>query len=390
MRISFYALGCKANQADNQTIQDAAAQFGWQIVPYGEKSDYVVVSTCAVTAGAEQRSRQMLRSAQKQGAKIIATGCFINKIDGINLYLKNTAEAIEYLKNIHAGKFGEPQKSKTRALVRIQDGCNFNCAYCIIHKIRGPSRSRPAHEIIADITEKESLGYKEIVLTGINICLYRHDNLNFAKLLKKILAETSIPRIRLGSIDPRLVTDEFIGLFENNRLLPHLHLSLQSGSDRILKMMDRSYTAKQYLKIIDCARVIDPLFSFTTDIIVGFPGEKKQDVEKSVELIKKAKFTKVHLFPFSARPGTAAHRLHDMPAETKKLFYKKLNRTARAVRDQWLECYCGKTLEILFESQKEGIWTGYAPYYFRVSFKSRADLENQIVSTKISLDNILA
>lgn len=390
MKISFYTLGCKANQADNQAIQKAATDLGWQIVSFGEKADWVVVSTCAVTRGAEQRSRQMLRAAKKQGAEVIASGCFIEKIKEIDLYLKNPGEVIDYLKNLYSGNHSEPQKSKTRALIRIQDGCNFNCSYCIIHKIRGTSHSRPAQDILIDIKEKEKLGYQEIVLTGINICQYNHNKLNLAKLLKKILDETQIPRIRLGSIDPRLVTDEFIELFKNKKLLPHLHLSLQSGSDKILKLMNRSYTAQDYLGIVERARKIDPLFSFTTDIIVGFPGETDNDIDATIDLIKQVNFTKIHLFPYSKRPGTNAEKLENSVSEDiKKQNFKKLNNAACEVQKNYFKKCDGIIMDVLFEEKKNNAWIGYSPYYFKVKLKRSNNLENRIISTETTLDNIL-
>jgi len=385
MRISFYTLGCKANQADNQLIQRTAAQLGWQIVNYGNECDYCVVNICAVTHGAEQRSRQMLRAAKNNAAKVIASGCYIEKIPEIDLYFQTPQEVVDYLKNIFQGESLPQPRARTRAAIRIQDGCNFNCSYCLIHKIRGKSKSRPTDEIINEIKHLETQNYKEVILTGINIMQYADIN----GLLKRIINETEIPRIRLGSVDPRLVTDDFLNLFLNKRLLPHLHLSLQSGSDRILKLMNRHYTADQYLDLIERARKIDPLFSFTTDIIVGFPKENNEDMRASADIIKKAQFTKVHLFPYSPRPGTAAAKIKEKINPQKiKLSMDYLGQVARDTRKKWLKRYIGKSMTILIEEKTGPAWQGYAPYYFKTHIHSLENLQNKIISTPINLDNI--
>lgn len=386
MKISFYTLGCKANQADNQTIQNAAAQIGWQIVPYGKKCDCTVINICAVTAGAEQRSRQMLRAAKQYTDCVIASGCFLNIIPEIDFYYKTPGLVIKFLKNIYSSDALPPPHGKTRALIRIQDGCNFNCSYCIINKIRGKTASRSSQEIISKIKQKQFRGCKEIVLTGINILQYK----NISRLLKEILGKTAIPRIRLGSIDPRLANDEFINLFKNPRLLPHLHLSLQSGSDRILKLMNRNYTSRQYLHIIKRARQIDPLFSFTTDVITGFPNEKPQDHEKTLQIIKDAQFTKVHVFPYSDRPGTVAQTMQpkaDQP--TKKQRLKQIQQAAEQVKLRWLENYINRELEILFEERTDNKWFGYSPYYFKVACPSGNNLRNKIISLKIRPEHLI-
>lgn len=385
MKISFYTLGCKANQADNQKIQSAAARLGWQVVPYGQKCDYCVVSACAVTGRAEQRSRQMLRAAKKTAANVIASGCFNKKISGVENYLKNPDEVIDCLKTIYTADPLPSAAGKTRAFVRIQDGCNFNCAYCLIHVIRGQARSRPAEEVINEIKEKEAAGYKEIALTGINILMTE----NLFHLLERIIKETDIPRIRFGSIDPRLVTDEFLKIFKNPRFLPHLHLSLQSGSERVLKLMNRNYSPEQYLGIIERARKIDPLFSFTTDVIVGFPGETDNDLDQTINLIKKAGFTKVHVFPFSKRPGTAAASMAGKinPLEIKKRAALVI-KEAEKNQSKWIKNYLGKEMEILVEKNEKNGRSGYSPYYFMVGNIMAQGSVNQILKVKITPDNI--
>ncbi|MBU0649239.1 MiaB/RimO family radical SAM methylthiotransferase [Patescibacteria group bacterium] len=404
MKISFYALGCRANQADNRKIQQELAKIGWQVVCFSEPADFCVVNICAVTSGAEQRSRQMLRAAKTNNAHVIASGCFIEKIPEIDLYFKSPKQTLNYLKKIHTSTPKPIPRTRTRSFIRIQDGCNFDCAYCLIKKIRGRSRSIPPHEIIRQINQEIALGRKEITLTGINIMQYAHPGFNLVKLLEKILDKTDIPRIRLGSVDPRLVTDNFINLFKNPRLrpdcgrdsdgqarlLPHIHLSLQSGSDRILRLMNRGHTTKQYLKIIEQARDLNPLFSFTTDVITGFPGETAADHEKTLGIIKKAQFTKVHIFPYSDRPGTASEKLgHKIPQKIKKQRLREIEQIAQAAKKNWLKNYQGKTLDVLFEQKTDRAWQGYTPYYFKVNQEDRNDLTNKIIQVKIGQKNFI-
>ncbi|MDD4995644.1 MAG: MiaB/RimO family radical SAM methylthiotransferase [Patescibacteria group bacterium] len=393
MKISFYALGCKANQADSDKIRDAAAANGWTIVPYGESCDYSVISGCAVTSGAEQRTRQMLRAAKKSGKQVIAAGCFVKKISEIDLYFSNPDRVIEYLKSRHSARPQSVPRPSTRAFIRIQDGCNFNCSYCLIRKIRGKSVSRSSAEIIAEINQAGAAGAKEIILTGINICQYRENKLRLANLVGLVLSQTTIPRIRFGSVDPRPITAEFIALFREPRLMPHLHLSLQSGSNRILKLMNRAYSAEDYTRIVRAARRVNPLFSFSTDIIVGFPGETMNDVNLTIELIRRIKFINIHLFPYSERPDTAATRLKNniSPAEIKSRM-NILSRASENTRNEWLKNYSGRTLEVLYENNSKksskNIWYGYSPYYFRMRTRSSKNLHNLILSTPATLDTM--
>ena len=390
MKVSFYALGCKANQADNRKIQRELAKAGWQVVCFGQPADFCVVNACAVTRGAEQRSRQMLRAAQKNNVQVIASGCFIEKIPEINLYFKSPEQVLNYLKKIHAASSKPIPCAQTRAFIRIQDGCNFNCAYCLIKKIRGRSVSRPFDQILKQINQEVELGRKEITLTGINILQYARHGINIVKLIERVLDKTKIPRIRLGSIDPRLVTDDFINLFKNPRLLPHIHLSLQNGSDEILKLMNRGYTAKQYLKIIEQTRSLNPLFSFTTDIITGFPTETTNDHEKTLKIIQQAQFTKVHVFPYSDRPGTTSEKFLPKIAEkTKKQRLHEIEQMAQATKENWLKNYQGKTLDVLFEQKTNRAWQGYTPYYFKVNQEDENDLTNKIIPVQINKTNIL-
>ena len=422
MKISFFTLGCKLNQAETDELKKELLKLGFFVVPFKEKSDVAVIRACGVTCGASQTTREMIRSAKRRGAYIMATGCLENKdLSEINFVAKNNAEIIKHLKTVvpyeakgflntdDKGSFANAQDDKTtvpadrtRAFIKIQNGCNFNCTYCIIPSFRGRSASIPAAEILKKITQAERQGFQEIVLTGVNICQYREGKIDLSGLLKKILKKTKIPRIRLGSLDPRLISDELIKIYSHPRLLPHWHLSLQSGSDEVLKNMRRGYTTKQYGAIVKKLRALNPLFSLTTDIIVGFPGETDQQFQETCAFVRKIEFTKVHVFPFSSRPGTAAEKMPDQVQDKiKKERVKKLLAIANQTSKKFISKFIGLTRPVLFENNpdtksaragglvrgKKNLWKGYSPEYFVVEIKSAKNLANKIKPVKISATN---
>jgi threonylcarbamoyladenosine tRNA methylthiotransferase MtaB len=234
----------------------------------------------------------------------------------------------------------------------------------------------------------EAEGYNEVILTGVNICSYKNNNLNLAGLLKEILQTTSIPRFRLGSLDPRLIDKKLINIYKNPRLMPHWHLSLQSGSDEVLHLMHRRYTTKQYSAIVEKMRALYPNFSFTTDIIVGFPGETEKNFQETMDFVKKIKFTKIHIFPFSPRPGTPAQNFKTQIQEKIKTErVKKLNITTRQAAQNFINGFFNQTKEILFEQKKSGYFHGYTPEYLKIRLKSSKNLHNKIVSVKITALN---
>jgi threonylcarbamoyladenosine tRNA methylthiotransferase MtaB len=400
MKISFCTLGCKLNQAETDEMKRTLLKQGFVVVPFLQKADIAVVRACGVTCAASSTTREMIRQAKKQCALVLAIGCLENKnLPEIDCAAKNNDDAVKKInfwrKEMECG-CGDDVKNtpaenlvlgRTRALIKIQTGCNFNCAYCIIPSFRGRSSSLPTKKIISEIRAREKENFREIILTGVNICQYRTGKTDLAELLKKILRETNIERIRLGSLDPRLITQKLLGLYPHPRLMPHWHLSLQSGSDVILKKMNRQYTARKYLDIIARTRKIYPLFSFTTDIIVGFPGETKNDFAASCSLVRKAQFAKVHIFPFSPRPGTpAAGMQNQIDEKIKKQRVKILQAIARKTAKKFSRKLIGRTRPVLFEHKKKkaAYWCGYTPEYVRVRYKSARNLYNQIKKIKIT------
>ncbi|PIT88020.1 MAG: tRNA (N(6)-L-threonylcarbamoyladenosine(37)-C(2))-methylthiotransferase MtaB [Candidatus Magasanikbacteria bacterium CG10_big_fil_rev_8_21_14_0_10_36_32] len=393
MKISFYTIGCKLNQAETEELKKTLQQQGFSTVPFG-KEDVCVIRACAVTCNASQTTREIIRQVKRRGTYTITVGCLENKnLPEINFIAKNNNEIIQHLQQLNKKYLCKPNKTlvtkntlskKTRALIKIQTGCNFNCAYCAIPSFRGRSSSIPNDEIINKIKELEKGKYKEIVLTGVNICQYNNNGLKLHTLLKKILLKTNIPRLRLGSLDPRLISDQLIKTLKNERLMPHWHLSLQSGSDSTLKRMNRGYNTKQYSKIIEKIRKINPLFSFTTDIIVGFPGETDKEFNETCAFVKKIGFTKIHIFPYSIRPNTLAETMKNhLQDKIKTERVKILTDLAQKTADEYRKKIIGLKRPILFEQKIANRWYGYSPEYLRVGYCSVKNLKNQIKIIKI-------
>jgi threonylcarbamoyladenosine tRNA methylthiotransferase MtaB len=397
MKIAVYTLGCKLNQAETDELKESLQNEGFFIVGWKNKADIYVVNACGLTAGAEQGTRQIIRQAKRRNheAKIFVTGCFGQKISEVDYYSKNLSDILKKIKMAHSTNKkanGLPRfllENRTRAFIKIQTGCDNFCSYCIIPYFRGKPKSVNAQKIIAAVKRKVNEGYKEIVLTGVNICKYHFHGTNLDRLIHKILRETSIQRIRLGSLDPSLINDNFISLFHDPRIMPHLHLSLQSGSNRVLKLMNRKYTARQYLSLAKKIKNKFPLVGFTTDIIVGFPGETEKDFRDTYLLAKKVGFFKIHIFPYSRRPNTAAARMPDQINEKiKENRFFRLQKIADITRKKFIKKMIGQTVPVLFEERKNNFWFGHAPNYLRIKSPETKNLNNKIISIKINTNNI--
>ncbi len=396
MKISYLTFGCKLNQAETDNLKRILEKNDYQTVRFDSKEDICIIRACGVTCGASSTTRENIRRAKRQGAYVIALGCLENKdLSEIDFIGQNNDIVLKHLlknfppntKNVQAKNIAT---NKTRAFIKIQTGCNFQCAYCIIPSFRGKSLSRSKKEIIEELLILQEEGYQEIVLTGVNICQYQEGKTKLSDLLKEILEKTTIPRFRLGSLDPRLIDNKLIKIYKNPRLLPHWHLSLQSGSDGVLKLMRRGYTSKQYLQIVQEVRNLIPNFSFTTDIIVGFPGETENDFEETLDFVKKVGFTKVHVFPFSPRPGTLAQKLKPVVQDKMKTQRVKiLSSLARKIANDFASNFYGQKKEVLFEQKKSGFWYGYTPEYFKIKLRSAKNLHNKIVTVKITNETII-
>jgi len=404
MRIAIKTLGCKANRADSDKL---ASLIGGEVVEINNAEDLkkfknfdaCVVNTCTVTGSADRKSLDAVSKFKKTfpKAKIVAFGCgvrankdFFIKSRVVDFCADNFEEVLKFLKkNFNKSKCHVVSGERTRATVKIQDGCNNFCSYCIIPFVRGREKSFPVNEVMTEIKEKEKLGFKEIVLTGINIGNWRDGGLKLSDLIIKILNETKIPRVRLSSIEPQNFDKNFEKLFTDkkysSRFCTHMHMSLQSGSDSVLKAMRRHYDTKLFKKVAQKLKKLASEIALTTDVIVGFPGETEKDFLTTCKFVKEIGFAKVHVFPYSKRAGTSAALMdNQVPENVKKQRAKKLQNISDALRKKFIASNSGKTFPLLIEHKyKDGYFEGFTPNYIKAKIRSTKNLENKIVNIKL-------
>ena len=428
-KVALHNLGCKVNSYEIDVMQQMLQKKGYEIVDFEQKADIYIVNTCSVTSIADRKSRQMLHKAKKNNPEsvVIAVGCYVQtgtetilKDEGIDLAIgnnkkKDLVEILEqYLyergmhtedKTLHNTTIIDINHTKeyeemtleqtaehTRAYIKIQDGCNQFCTYCIIPYARGRVRSRKKEDIIKEIEGLVKRGYKEVVLTGIHISSYGTD---FGKaalldLVKSIQEIEGLSRIRLGSLEPRIVTEEFATeLAKLSKVCPHFHLSLQSGSQATLKRMNRHYTPGEYLKGVEELRKAFQNPAITTDVIVGFPGETEEEFEETRQFLLSIKLFEMHIFKYSIRKGTIAAKMPDqvpdgMKAERSDVLLAMEEQLSREYR----EYYIGKEVSVLFEEEKEILGEryqiGHTCQYVKVAYKTEKNLSNQIVTGKVT------
>lgn len=415
MRIRLAALGCRLNEAELQLWARQFHALGHQPVPDDQPADLVIVNTCAVTAEAVRKSRQLLRRARRHnpGARLIVSGCATALPDApldlssIDLLVSNAEK--DQLVTIAQRELALPilpvtaershihplfARGRQRAFIKIQDGCRHQCTFCVTTLVRGAERSRPPAAIMADIQAASAAGLQEVVLTGVHLAGYGSDlELRLEDLIAEVLNATEIPRLRLGSLEPWGLNEDFWALFDNPRLMPHLHLPLQSGSDPILRRMARRCTTDAYRALIERARCEIPDFVPTTDIIVGFPGETEADWQQTLALVGEMGFSHLHLFQYSPRPGTQAAELPDpVPTEVKRERLQVLQRLAEKQRTEILRAHLGRTLEVLWEngvaSATGNAPFGYTPNYLPVRLREpvprQTDWSNRIVPVTLA------
>ena len=390
MKAVVFTLGCKVNECESDSLISGLINLGYEVSDKLEKADLYIVNTCAVTAEAEKKSRQMASRIRKlsDSAKIIFTGCAVQKdpkqfekkssdflLTGV--FNKNQILSMLNEKGNHVAlpcdKFEEllPTKSlRTRNYVKVQDGCNNFCSYCIIPYLRGRTRSRNPKSVYEEI---KSIGAKEVVINGINLSAYNYEGVNLSGLIKEL---KDLPyRIRLGSLEVNVIDREFLSaLKELKDFAPHFHLSLQSGSNSVLKTMNRHYTAEEYLEKVNLIREYFADAGITTDIIVGFPTETDENFLETVELVKKVKFSDIHPFPFSPRSGTVASKMKDLPSEIKKQRLDVLLTLKKECKENFALKLKGKTLNFLCEEEKDGFYQGYTENYLRVYLKDKVEI----------------
>jgi threonylcarbamoyladenosine tRNA methylthiotransferase MtaB len=411
-RVAIETHGCKLNQADSGTLATEFASAGFEVVGENTPADVYVVNSCTVTHVADGKARQALRSARRRhpNATIVATGCYahrspddLRQLSEVDLVLGNTEKAtlvrhvVDWADDeIVPCATGDDVQAisstaaRTRAMVKIQEGCNQVCAYCIVPKVRGRERSIPADEIIGNINNYVSRGYKEAVLTGTQLGSYGFDleDVDLSRLIQKVLDQGEMSRLRVSSLQAQEIDDQLLALWSDDRLAPHFHLALQSGSNTILKHMRRRYSTGQYLDAVDTIRRAVPDVSITTDVIVGFPGETDDDFENTVSLCEQVGFASMHVFPYSSRPGTsAAHFGDDLPAQVKSERVQQLIALSKVHAAKHREQFVGTSRAVLWESRKGNNWLGLTDNYIRVTADSDRDLANKITQARLLLQN---
>ncbi|MBQ8734272.1 MAG: tRNA (N(6)-L-threonylcarbamoyladenosine(37)-C(2))-methylthiotransferase MtaB [Anaerotignum sp.] len=413
-----FALGCKVNQYESEAIAELFQEKGYEIVGIDEEADVYVINTCTVTNFGDKKSRQLIRKVKRQNenAIVAVVGCYaqtapqeLMKVEGVNLVIgtKDRAQIVEMVENyktengvenhvsdIMKERVFEPlsiQKlaNRTRAYLKIQDGCSQYCSYCIIPSARGPIRSRDPQDVLAEVKRLAENGFKEVVLTGIHVASYgkdRHDT-SLLEILRQVHEVEGIERIRFSSIEPNVVTEEFAqALTELPKVCDHFHLSLQSGCDKTLKEMNRKYDTEKYRQAAATLRKYLPEVALTTDIIAGFPGETEEDFQASYDFAKEIGFAKIHAFPYSPKRGTpAAARKDQLLNAVKAERSHRLIELSDKMADDFIQAYVGKEVEVLYERAiGEGIYEGHTTNYIKVKGTSDKDLTNVICKTKIT------
>lgn len=421
-KAALHNLGCKVNAYETEAMQHLLEEAGYEIVPFTQKADVYVINTCSVTNMADRKSRQMLHKAKKNNPDsiVVAAGCYVQtsekevlndlsvdivigndrKHDLVRLLEEYSMDSVnDTVDDINDGKhdfeelFIDQTKEHTRAFIKVQDGCNQFCSYCIIPYARGRVRSRRFENVIAEVERLAANGFKEVVLTGIHLSSYGVDfeeATGLLELIQAVNAVKGIERIRLGSLEPKIVTEHFASeLSKLDKICPHFHLSLQSGCDATLKRMNRKYTTKEYERGCELLRKYFVHPAITTDVIVGFPGETEEEFEQTKAYLEHIHFYEMHIFKYSKRKGTSAAVMPDqIDEQIKAVRSEKLIALGHDMSKEFRKFYIGKNEEALFEEKAvigdKEYFVGYTKEYVKVAKETDENLENQIVSGRIS------
>ena len=422
-RAALHNLGCKVNAYETEAMQQILEKAGYEIVPFQEQADVYVINTCSVTNMADRKSRQMLHKAKKMNpdAIVVATGCYAQAdteklkedtavdlilgnnqktqiVEALEEYEKEHAKQVQVIEINHTKEYEELSISSTaehvRAYIKVQDGCNQFCTYCIIPFARGRVRSRKIEEVLSEVETLAAKGYKEVVLTGIHLSSYgvdfpKEERESLLSLIQAVSRVEGISRIRLGSLEPRIITEEFLeGIVKTGKVCPHFHLSLQSGCNKTLKNMNRRYSAQEYAEKCELIRKFYPAPALTTDVIVGFPQETEEDFEESYEFVKKIHFYETHIFKYSRRHGTKAASMDGQLTEAAKAQRSDRMLELHEIRArEYEEAMIGKKMELLLEEEIEidgrPWYVGHSREYVRaVISKTDAHRVNDLVTVK--------
>ena len=415
MRIAIYTLGCKVNQYETQAMEQELTARGHELVDFEQPADAYIINTCSVTAISDKKSRQMIRRARKLNpdAIVAACGCYVQTHTdevlelGIDL-VGGTGQRMEFLRQLltaaekktrvlvddalHRHEFeilpAGGQMSRTRAMLKVEDGCRNFCTYCIIPFARGPVRSLPISEAVVQTGQLAADGYQEVVITGIEISSWGQDldgEKSLMDLLEAVSAAAGEMRLRLGSLEPRTITEDFCRRAAKlTNLCPHFHLSLQSGCDETLRRMNRRYDTERFYKSVTLLREFFPGVAITTDLITGFPGETEEEFQKTLDFIRRCEFAQIHVFPYSVRPGTRAAAMEQLPKSVKEERAARAGEVAAQLHEQYLQSCVGQVYPVLFEQPgREGEFTGHAPNYMEVTAPGE-DLHNCLCPVRIT------
>ena len=421
MKVYLQSLGCKLNQSELESLACQFVQAGHTVVGTAREADLCVLNTCAVTQTAVSKSRQAIRRLRRANsdACLAVTGCYaqmwpqeIRELGSVDLIVGNEdkehlVERVEKelgIKGQGSGRAWVPfpdsrlpiPQARTRAFVKIQDGCDNHCTYCIVRVARGKQRSRPQSDVLAEVEARVAAGYQEVVLTGVHIGAYGRDSghqgdESLWALVEAILMCTNVRRLRLSSIEPWDLDPACLRLWEDSRLCRHLHLPLQSGCDATLQRMGRSYTADQFAALVEAAREAIPGVAITTDVIVGFPGESEAEFNESLHFVEAIGFARTHVFKYSARPGTPAATMPgQVPPLVKRTRSRAMMGVGRHSAEAFRRTFLGHTLEVLWERHTKGsesgqkaLWSGLTDNYLRVKTQEGKNLCNTITRTKL-------
>jgi len=404
-KVAFYTLGCKLNQAETESLAAQFGEAGYQLVAPNDAADIYIANTCTVTHIADRKSRHWLRLVRRRNpeALIVAAGCYaqrapqeLSKLADLVLGNEEKEQLLQVVVGVdgssptsgHRRGFSLNGVGRVRSLIKIQDGCRSPCAYCIVPAVRTNEYCLTPVEIVKEIKAKAAAGYKEIVLTGTKIGCYNSDGLDLRRLIEHILRESSVERLRLSSLQPQEISAGLLSLWQDERLCPHFHLALQSGSNRVLNRMKRRYSVDDYQRTLCLIREAVPRVAITTDVMAGFPGESDEEFEQSYRFCQESGFANVHVFPFSPRPGTQARKMPDQVGDkVKKERTQRMLQLARYSRHSFCQRLIGQTMSVLWEKELnsgEDIYSGLTDNYVRVFARGEKLLSGKIASVRVA------
>ena len=401
MRVYLHSLGCRLNWSEIEAMARRLTAAGHILVDEPTQADLCIVNTCAVTAEAERKTRHAIRALHRAGpqVRIAAVGCATTlspetfaKLPGVAWVVPNEEKekfVEQFADPEESGEVGRQRRLRTRAFIKVQDGCDNHCTYCVVRLLRGPGRSRPLEDVLTEVQERVQEGYREVVLTGVNLGSYGRDRgmeHGLHRLVEAVLTHTDVPRLRLSSVEPWDLDETFFRLWENPRLCRQLHLPLQAGCDATLRRMGRPITTERYAMLAEAARAAIPDLALTTDVMAGFPGEDEAAFAESLAFVERMGFARLHVFPFSPRPGTPAARLPDqVPVPVRRERARRMREVGERLAETFQQRFVGRKMEVLWERRRDdGLWYGLTDNYLRVVTLFGSGLTSRITDTRLA------